>query len=69
MTVAIALRSLISPETTVAAGHRIAQSVSRELSHHLTHLDLATIHVEPPDASCGNRHVHDADACRSDGAV
>ncbi len=54
----------VPPETTVAEGHRIAQAVSRELSHHLAHLDLATIHVEPPDAACGNRHVHDADSCR-----
>lgn len=54
----------VPPQTTVADGHRIAQAVSRELSHHLTHLDLATIHVEPPDAACGNRHTHTDEECR-----
>ncbi len=48
----------VEPEMTVAEGHAVAKAVSREISHHLTHMDLATIHVEPTGASCENRHEH-----------
>jgi cation diffusion facilitator family transporter len=45
------LAATVDPDTTVAAGHEVANDIHHELFHRLRYLSSATIHIDPADAS------------------
>jgi cation diffusion facilitator family transporter len=51
------LNIAVDPQLTIAEAHAVAAEVRHQLLHHLNHLSLVVIHVDPADQS-GEAHHH-----------
>jgi cation diffusion facilitator family transporter len=51
------LNIAVDPQLTIAQAHAVAAEVRHQLLHHLNHLSLVVIHVDPADQS-GEAHHH-----------
>lgn len=56
------LNIAVDPEMTIAQAHAVAAEVRHQLLHHLNHLSLVVIHVDPADQSGEAHHRIDAHA-------
>jgi cation diffusion facilitator family transporter len=66
------LNIAVHPQLTIAQAHAVASEVRHQLLHHLDHLSLVVIHVDPADQSGEahhriEEHTHDGLAAHSHG--